>query len=281
MPQSLTGKVAFVTGGSRGIGRETAFELAARGASIAVADRKKELAEEVARECREYRTRASAFELDQASYSSVLDCIAQVTAEFDTIDLLFANAGTGSFAPLIDIPKQEWDLTIQINLSGTFYVCREVAKQMIHAQRGGRMVLTASSGARVIADQLGAYCVSKAGVMMLMKQLASELGNHRIAVNAVLPGVVETAMTVPMLQRPEWQRMLKRETPIGRWGQPADVAKVVAFLLSEDAAYINGEGIMIDGGSTLHGAPRWYATDYTRDHVTDWNECFGRYPYAD
>jgi NAD(P)-dependent dehydrogenase (short-subunit alcohol dehydrogenase family) len=142
------------------------------------------------------------------------------------------------------------------------------------------MVLTASSGARVIANQLGAYCASKAAVVNLAKHMASELGNYRINVNAICPGVVESGMTGPMLSREEWRRMLKRETPVGRWGEPRDVAKLVAFLLSDDAGYINGEDIMIDGGSTLGGAPRWYSLDYTRANEVDWQAQDRRYPYS-
>jgi NAD(P)-dependent dehydrogenase (short-subunit alcohol dehydrogenase family) len=110
--------------------------------------------------------------------------------------------------------------------------------------------------------------------------MASELGNYRINVNAICPGVVESGMTGPMLSREEWRRMLKRETPVGRWGEPRDVAKLVAFLLSDDAGYINGEDIMIDGGSTLGGAPRWYSLDYTRANEVDWQAQDRRYPYA-
>jgi NAD(P)-dependent dehydrogenase (short-subunit alcohol dehydrogenase family) len=114
-----------------------------------------------------------------------------------------------------------------------------------------------------------------------MKQLASELGNYRINVNAVMPGVIATGMTSPMLGRAEWQRMLARQTPSGRWGTAQEVAKLVAFLLSADASYINGEGILIDGGSTLHGFPRWYALDYTQENVCDWEALFAEYPYAE
>ena len=277
----LNGKIALVTGGARGIGRETALELASRGAVVAVADRKLELARDAAKECAALAAGAEAFEVDQAQAADVERCIAAIAERYGRIDLLFANAGTGRFSPLIDMPKSEWDIVIQVNLNGTFYVCQEVAKVMRAKGEGGKMVLTASSGSAVIADQLGAYCAAKAGVIMLMKHLASELGNYRINVNAIMPGVVETGMTGPMLSREEWRRMLVRQTPVGRWGHPSDVAKLVAFLLSPDADYINGEGIMIDGGSTLHGAPRWYSLDYTQKNKADWEELFSEYPYRE
>jgi NAD(P)-dependent dehydrogenase (short-subunit alcohol dehydrogenase family) len=285
--RDLNGKIILVTGGARGIGAGTALELARNGAIVAIADRKLEQARETAAQCRQLATestarlglQAEAFELDQADAQSVEACVAEVVKRLGRIDGLFANAGTGRFSPLVDMPKKDFDLVVSINLNGTFYVCQEVARCMIRQGTGGKMVLSASSGARVIADQLGAYCASKAAVVNLAKHLASELGNYRINVNAICPGVVESGMTGPMLAMEEWRNMLQRQTPAGRWGQTADVAKLVAFLLSEDADYINGEDIMIDGGSTLHGAPRWYSLDYTQANACDWQGPLEKYPY--
>jgi NAD(P)-dependent dehydrogenase (short-subunit alcohol dehydrogenase family) len=276
----MDGKVALVTGGARGIGQETAIELARRGAKVAIADRKLEQAEETALLCtKESGQDAHAFMVDQGKPEDVENCVAEVMAHFGQIDLLFANAGTGRFSPLADMAKRDWNMIIQVNLNGTFYFCQEVAKRMMERGEGGKMVLTASSGAAVVADQLGAYCVAKAGVVMLMKHLASELGNYRINVNAILPGVIETAITAEKMKQPVARNMLVRQTPVGRWGSTMDVAKLVAFLLSDDAGYINGEGIMIDGGSTLHGYPRWYSLDYAEKNKADWEALFEEYPY--
>ncbi len=277
----FSGKVALVTGGGRGLGRAAALDLAKRGATVAVADRKGDAARETADLADADGGSCSAYEFDQADSASVESCIAKVLAEHGQIDLLFANAGTGKFAPLVEMAKEDWDFLIQINLNGTFYVCQEVAKHMIDRGKGGSMVLTASSGAAVIADQLGAYCASKAAIVMLMKHLASELGSYRVRCNAVMPGVVETGMTQPMLSQERWRRMVRRQTPLGRWGQPEEVAKLVNFLLSDDAAYITGEAIMIDGGSTLHGFPRWYALDYSKENRADWEALFDEYPYRE
>jgi len=274
-------KVVLVTGGARGIGEHTALELASRGAIVAIADRKLDLAQDTAARCRkESNFDAEAFAVDQGSPESVEACVAAVAERFGKIDLLFANAGTGKFSPLIDMPKKDWNLLIQVNLNGTFYFCQEVAKRMAAQGEGGKMVLTASSGAAVIADQLGAYCVAKAGVVMLMKHLASELGNYRINVNAILPGVIETAITAEKMKESKARNMLVKQTPVGRWGTTKDVAKLVAFLLSDDAGYINGEGIMIDGGSTLHGFPRWFSLDYEEKNKVDWEQMFSKYPYS-
>jgi 3-oxoacyl-[acyl-carrier protein] reductase len=276
----MDGKVALVTGGARGIGQETALELARRGAKVAIADRKLEQAQETAVLCtKESGQDAQAFMVDQGKPEDVESCVASVIEHFGQIDLLFANAGTGRFSPLADMAKRDWNMIIQVNLNGTFYFCQEVAKRMMERGEGGKMVLTASSGAAVVADQLGAYCVAKAGVVMLMKHLASELGNYRINVNAILPGVIETAITAEKMKQPVARNMLVRQTPVGRWGTTTDVAKLVAFLLSDDAGYINGEGIMIDGGSTLHGYPRWYSLDYAEKNKADWEALFEEYPY--
>lgn len=277
---SFNGKVALVTGGGRGLGRETALELARRGAHVAVADRKIDLAQETVELCRDAATSAEAFGYDQADGASIESMVAEACERLGRIDLLFANAGTGKFAPLMDMTREDWKLVIEVNLTGTFHVCQAVAARMIAQRLGGRMVLTASSGARVPASQLGAYCASKAGVVMLMKNLALELGNYRIGVNAVCPGVIETDMTKPMLRRQEWRRMLIRQTPAGRWGTAGDAASLVVFLLSQEAGYINGEDIMIDGGSTLTGAPRWYSLDYTTEQHCDWETPFKAFPYA-
>ena len=275
------GKVAVVTGGGRGLGQATCVELASRGAAVAVADRKPEIADETVALCNKVGANAKSFVFDQGKADSVEACMTEIESHYGHMDLLFANAGTGMFSPLADMKKADWDFVIQVNLNGTFYVCQEVVKRMIKQGKGGKIVLTASSGARVVADQLGAYCASKAAVEMLMKHMAVELGNYRINVNAILPGVVETGMTTPMLRDEKWRRMLVRQTPVGRWGRPEDVAKLVAFLLSEDAGYINGEGIMIDGGSTLHGFPRWYSLDYTKQNECNWEALFEQYPYKD
>lgn len=273
------GPVALVTGGARGIGREVAVELAKRNTAIAIADRKLELARETASLCVEESVRAEAFEYDQANPESVAQMVKAVSEKLGRIDLLFANAGTGGFAPLVDMETKSWDTIINVNLSGTFYVCQQVAKRMIRQGQGGKMVLTSSSGARMAANQLAAYCTSKAGVSMLSKHLASELGNYRISVNSISPGVVETDMTGPMLGRQEWRNMLMRQTPAGRWASAHEIAEVVLFLLSDAASYINGEDILIDGGASINAAPHWYALDYTEDQTCDWDKPFSLYPY--
>jgi len=273
-------KRALVTGGARGLGRAAALELARRGTTVAVADRRIDEARETAAECEQIGVAAVAIELEQTDYKSASECVERAARELGGLDMVFANAGIGKFRPFIDLSPDEWRLTMDVNLNGTFYVCQAASRVMIREGRGGAFVLTASSGAEFVADQLSAYCVSKAGVVMLMKQMASELGPYRIRVTAIMPGVIETPMTSSMLREDKWRRMVERQTPMGRGGTPVDVAKVVAFLLSEDAAYVNGTTILIDGGSTLHGYPRWFSLDYSRENESNWESLFSEYPYA-
>jgi NAD(P)-dependent dehydrogenase (short-subunit alcohol dehydrogenase family) len=144
---------------------------------------------------------------------------------------------------------------------------------MVEARRGGSIVINASSGASQYSDLLGAYCATKAGLRMLATGLASELGNHRIRVNCVEPGVIETGMTGPMLSGENGaahREILESDTPVGRLGTPEDVADLVLFLSSAKATFLTGVAVPIDGGQTIHGHPRWYRTDYRTDHEATW-----------
>jgi NAD(P)-dependent dehydrogenase (short-subunit alcohol dehydrogenase family) len=255
-----------------------ALHLAESGVAVAIADRKGDQAREVASECAALGVDAVAIEFDQVEPEAATSCVS-AARDIGELRMLFANAGTGRFRPFLDMDPEEWQFVIDVNLNGTFYVCQAFCRHLVDRGGGGSVVLNASSGARTIADQLSAYCASKAGVDMLMQHMASELGTHRIRVNAVMPGVVESPMTAPMLERDHWRRMLEREVPLGRWGQPEEVAKVVGFLLSEYASYVNGTSVLVDGGSTLHASPRWYALDYSLASA-DWEACFAHYPYA-
>ena len=273
--------LALVTGASGGIGRATALALAASGADVALVDLSLERAESVARECEALGATAAAWGLDQCDPDAAYGLPVLVQATFGRVpSKVLLNAGIGSFAPFLDMAPEVWRRTIDVNLTGTFYLAQAFARAMISGGHPGSIVFTASSGATTVCDQLSAYCASKAAVLMLARHTATELGPARIRTNAVLPGVIATDMTAPMLERARWQNMVARETPVGRAGRPEEVARLVAFLLSDDAAYINGEGIAIDGGSTLHGYPRWFAQDYSTTDVNDWKTRFAEYPYA-
>ena len=269
------GHVALVTGAAGDIGQSTAVRLASEGARVAVFDRNEELlADTVARcETAANGTEVIALGVDQTDPEAVETGIREVTERLGGITKLFANAGYGRFSTFIDQPLKEWDRHVKVNLTGTFLVCQGVARGMVDNRRGGSIVINASSGAEQHTDLLSAYCATKAALRMLAIGMASELGNHRIRVNSIMPGAIETGMTAPMLSGEQGDHHLQSllaNTPVGRIGIPEDVASLVAFLLSDEAAFITAEAVMIDGGQRVHGHPQWYSTDYRNEHSSTW-----------
>ncbi len=273
MTTRFTGKTALVTGAAGDIGQATAVRLATEGAAVAIADRKEELLDETVRLCKDAGGVVLALGMDQTDRSAVEEGIASVADRLGPIDTLFANAGYGKFATFLEQPAKEWLRHVDVNLTGTFNVCQVVAQGMVENKRGGAIVVNASSGATQHTDLLTAYCATKAALRMLAIGMASELGNHRVRVNTVLPGVIETGMTSPMLSGPDGdvhRAALLSDTPVGRLGEPTDVASLVTFLLSDEAAFITGESVAVDGGQTILGHPRWYSTDHRKSHEEFW-----------
>lgn len=264
------GKRVLITGAGGGIGSAAALTLAAEGADLALLDRKVDLLTEIAGNCERLGAKVIALGVDQTSADEVEAGVAEACSQWDRIDGLFANAGYGQFAPFTETSLRNWQRHIDVNLNGTFYLCKAVSDRMRAAREGGSIVLNASSGATTYSDQLFAYCVSKAGVRMMANGMAAELGIHRIRVNSILPGVVESPMTSQMLADPRHRDVLVSETPIGRLGEPQDIADLVAFLLSDQSSFITGAAIAIDGGQTLHGHPRWYRLDYSTPFTDNW-----------
>jgi NAD(P)-dependent dehydrogenase (short-subunit alcohol dehydrogenase family) len=265
------GKVAVVTGAGGDIGAATAIRLAAEGASVALFDRKLELLADTAEAVRRTGiTDIECYGVDQVDRAAVDAAVTAASDRFGRIDVLFANAGYGQFGSFLEMSERQWSRHIDVNLTGTFNVCQAIARQMVGFRQGGAIVINASSGAVQYADHLSAYCTTKAGLRMLAIGMASELGGHRVRVNTVMPGVIETGMTSPMLAEGDHLEVILAETPVGRLGHAADVAALVCFLASDDAGYINGESVLIDGGQTIHGHPRWFRTDYRKAHEEQW-----------
>lgn len=266
----FSGKTVLVTGAGGDIGAATARRMAAEGASVVLFDRKEELLEETRAACEQTGATVLVLGVDQTDRARVDEAVAQAWTRLGRIDALFANAGYGHFSPFLAISQRDWHRHVDVNLTGTFDVCQAVALRMAEDRGGGSIVVNASSGAVTHCDQLSAYCATKAALRMLVMGMAAELGTHRIRVNAVMPGVVESGMTAPMLRDPRHRDVLLAETPVGRLGVADDIATLVCFLSSDEAGYITGESVLIDGGQTIHGHPRWFRVDYRQAHEENW-----------
>lgn len=250
---SLEGKVAVVTGASRGIGEAIALALADDGADVAVLARTESDLEKTAAEVRESGRKAQVVLCDVGSSSSVVAGFEGIWKNFGRLDILINNAGSRqNFKTVDELPEAEWDAVIDVNLKGTFLCSREAAQLMMR-NGGGSIVNIASIAGPVAFPRIGAYCAAKAGVVALTKVMAAEWAEHHIRVNAVAPGWIESPMNVELRTEPKNADMfahLRNQTFLKRFGRPREVADVVSFLASPAASYIDGEIIFIDGGWT-------------------------------
>jgi len=250
---SLEERVAIITGGSRGIGRATALELAGKGAWVALnyidlADNR-EQAEELVSLIHSQGGRALAVEADVADPAQVESMMAKIIDHFGRIDVLINNAGITRDNLLMRLKEEDWDAVIAINLKGTYNCCKSVLKVMMK-QRFGRIVNVASVvGIMGNAGQTN-YAASKAGIIGFTKSLAKEVASRGINVNAVAPGFIATAMTDQLNQNQK--DALLKQIPLQRLGAPEDVARVISFLVSEGASYITGQTITVDGGMVMN-----------------------------
>lgn len=242
----MTGKVALVTGGSRGIGSEVCKRLAADGATVIVNYSKSaQNAEELVAEIKQNGGDAVAIGFDVADEEAVSTAIAGLLSDYGKIDVLVNNAGITSDALFVRTKSTDWHRTLDINLSGCFYCARAVAKSMMKA-RAGRIINISSVIAEMGNAGQVAYAASKAGVLGMTKSLARELGSRGITVNAVTPGYIQTDMTAELSDA---QRDgIMSQIALGRLGEAEDVAQLVSFLASDNAAYITGQVIGVNGG---------------------------------
>ena len=235
---AFTGKTALITGAAGDIGAATAAAFARGGADVVVTDRRADALELVASAVAEAGGQVVAHACDQTDPAAVAALFAAIAARFGRLNAAFINAGYGRYGALIDLPYEQWRKHVDVNLNGGFLMAQGAARLMRDGGRGGAIVMNASTAATNICDLLGAYAASKSGVRMLAKSLASELGVWRIRVNLVLPGVIETAMTQSLIDDPAVRDDTLANTPVGRLGKPEDIARMAAFLCSEDAGYV-------------------------------------------
>jgi NAD(P)-dependent dehydrogenase (short-subunit alcohol dehydrogenase family) len=246
----LEGQVALVTGGRRGIGRAIALALAGAGADIAVADAVTEdgRLDGVAREIEKLGRSSLAVKADISRTGEVEMMTNSVMARFGQINSLVNCAGVWLPGPtLVDCPEEQWDRVIDVNLKGTYLCCRSVARIMLKQKSGNIINLSSQVGLNPGLGA-GAYSISKAGIIMMTRQLALELAHAGIRVNALAPGIVKTDFNIDLWRGPENERRLANGVPLGRLAEPEDIARTAVFLASDDAAYITGAAIPVDGG---------------------------------
>jgi 3-oxoacyl-[acyl-carrier protein] reductase len=246
---SMEGRVAVVTGGRRGIGLAIVEMLTRRGAEVVMGDRtideSTKVAEVVAEDC---QCRVKAMQVDVANPESVNAMVDATLKEFGRIDILVNNAGVTRDTLIMRMTEEDWDFVLDINLKGQWNCCKAVVRPMMK-QRFGRIINIASvSGLAGQAGQTN-YSASKAGVVGLTKALAREVASRNITVNAVAPGFIPTALTVDLPQ--DLKDSMMKLIPLGRWGNPAEVASAVTFLASAEAGYITGQVLSVDGGMMM------------------------------
>ena len=242
---TLTGRVALVTGASQGIGRACALRLAQRGAHVALAARGVEKLEAVAVEITQAGGSAYPFILDIASEDSIKACARAVTAHFGKLEILVNNAGITRDVLALRMKRQDWDDVVNTNLTGSFLLSQACMSPMLKARWGRIINITSVVGQTGQSGQAN-YAASKAGLIGLTRSLARELAGRAITVNAVAPGYIETAMTAVL--NDSQRAAMTSQIPLGRAGTDLDVAAAVAFLASDDAAYITGHTLDVNGG---------------------------------
>lgn len=246
-PRALDGKVAVVTGGYQGIGKETALALARAGANVAIVDVAAAL-EDTAAEIRQEGVQASAYKGSVTDLAQMTDIMAQIQRDFGRIDILVNNAGITRDNLLLRMKEEDWDLVLGINLKGVFNCTKAAARTMLK-QRSGKIVNVASVvGIMGNAGQCN-YSASKAGVIGFTKSCAREFASRGVNVNAVAPGFIQTAMTDALTD--ETRAQLEQQIPMQKLGLPQDVANVVLFLAGPASDYVTGEVIRIDGGMAM------------------------------
>ena len=241
----LENKIALVTGAARGIGQAIALQLASDGADLALCDVKVEWLDDTAAKVKALGRRVETYAMNVADGAAVGEAVAKVAADFGRIDVLVNNAGITRDTLLIRMAEEDWDAVLDINLKGAFLVTKAVVKHMMKQRAGAIVNIASVVGIMGNAGQAN-YTASKAGLIALTKTTAKELGSRNVRVNAVAPGFIRTAMTDKLPEAAK-EAML-RMVPLGRPGEPEDVAKAVAFLASDNAAYVNGQTLAVCGG---------------------------------
>ncbi len=246
---SLAGRVALVTGGRRGIGRTIALTFAEAGADVALCDLVLEdgQLQSVTREIRDFGRRSLFARADTSRKKDVDDLVEKVIGEFGRIDVLVNNAGISINSPILDMSEEDWDRTLDIDLKGYFLCSQAVGRRMVE-QKSGAIINLASQFAFRVTAGMGAYSIAKAGVVMLTRSLAQELGKFGIRANAIAPGMVKTEINQARRSHPGELARIESAIPLGRIAEPDDLVGAALFLASEASRYITGQTLLVDGG---------------------------------
>jgi len=267
---NLAGKVAIVTGAGRGIGKAIALTLAEAGADVIAAARTVEQIERTAEEIRKLGRRALAVPTDVTKRDQVENAVEQTVSQFGRIDILVNNAGVPILKPISFVPgmklegwqtadswdipltEEEWHLVLNTNLTSAFIFAQAVGPHMLK-QKKGKIINTSSNSADLAPPYFSAYCVSKAGLSMFTRCLATEWAPYNICVNAVGPGSVLTELSAPVLNDPERKKLILERIPLGRVGETRDIGLLVVYLASEASNWVTGQTFYIDGGQLSRG----------------------------
>jgi 2-dehydro-3-deoxy-D-gluconate 5-dehydrogenase len=245
---SLDGKVALVTGASRGLGAAMAAALGAAGASVALHSNEQPATNTADRICKESGRRTELFTADLSDRSAADRLIANAIAAFGQIDILVNNAGIIRRRPAVQHTDDEWDAVIEVNLSNAFRLCRAMGKHLIDSGRPGKIINVASLLSYQGGITVPGYAASKGGIVQLTKALANEWAAFGINVNAIAPGYMQTDVTTALREDPQRNRQITERIPAGRWGTPEDVAGAAVFLASRASDYVHGHVLVVDGG---------------------------------
>ena len=242
------GKVALVTGAAQGIGLGIVCRLVADGARVVALDVKEEELTEV---CSEFGDAVVPVVGDVADESVCSAAVARCVQEFGSIDLVAANAGIALARPFLQLDAEHWRRHQSINVDGAFWCVLHAARAMADVGRPGSMVITCSVNGFDVEETMTAYNVSKGALLTLVRSAAIDLGRHAIRVNGIAPGVIDTPITAMIVKNPDLAPNYLKTIPLGRFGEPSDVADVVSWLLSDEARYVTGQTVVVDGGQTL------------------------------
>jgi len=247
---SLSGKVALVTGGSRGIGKAIAVGLAKFGADVAVTSRKLPDLEEVANEIKALGRKSMAVAAHVGRLEEIKSLVPKVKEEFGRIDILVNNAATNpTMDQAIDIEERAWDSIMNLNLKGLFFLSQAVARVM--REEGGGKIINVASVAGITPDILPVYSISKAGVIMATKVMAQQWAQYNIRVNAIAPGLVKTRFSEALWSNPAIAQEVLKRTPLQRIAEPDEMVGAVIFLASDASSYVTGHVLVVDGGSVI------------------------------